>query len=86
MANNIYLPIVADGDASEEMILEGDAALRGRDDEHLACGACRSVLARNISTRTLYQRYSNKSGRLLLRCRCGALNKANVRKDEHNTR
>ena len=85
MANNIYLPIVDDADAAEDLILAGDApVLRGRDDEHLACGACRSVLARNTSTRTLYERYSNGSGRLLLKCRCGALNKANVRKDEHN--
>ena len=83
MANNIYLPLVDHADSVEDVIVEGDAPVfRGRDDENLACGACKTILARNTSTRTLYQRYCNGSGRLLLKCKCGALNRANVRKGQ----
>lgn len=83
MANNIYLPVIDSADAAEDLILERDAqVLRGRDDEHLARGACRSVLGRNMSTRTLYERYSNASGRLLLKER--STEQGQRRKDERN--
>lgn len=54
--------------------------LTGADDENLVCGACKTIVARNLATRSLYERNSSKSGRLLIKCDCGALNKANVRR------
>ena len=52
--------------------------LSGNDDENLACGRCGAVVARNMSTRTLYRDTHSKSARLLLVCACGAYNLLHV--------
>jgi hypothetical protein len=46
----------------------------------LACGACGAVIARNISTRTIFHRWSSASGRAFVRCHCGAYCAINVTK------
>ena len=68
----IYLPSADDPDPQRDGILTGHVPFFiGNDDEHLACSACKAVLARNTSTRYLYERMSTTSGRLLLQCDCG---------------
>lgn len=81
MTKVVCLPVVEDGDATRDTILSGPAPLlEGKDSDHLACGACNRVLARNLSARTLYERLCNQTGRLLLECPCGAVNAAEIRK------
>lgn len=80
MAAKIYLSVVEaeDGDSiiaqTGEAASEGKPLIRGEDyDENLAFGSCKKVLARNTSTRTLYQRFVTPK-RLLVKCTCGAFN------------
>lgn len=81
MANDIPLPLVYDPDPARDTIVEaGTPMLSGADNENLVCGACKSIVARNVATRSLYERNSSESGRLLIKCDCGAFNKANVRR------
>ena len=47
--------------------------LKGRDMDHLACGACQDVIAWNVSGDTARELFMVVS-RLLFRCRCGAHN------------
>ena len=47
--------------------------LKGRDRDHLACGACHEVIAWNVSSETARELFL-VANRLLLRCRCGAHN------------
>lgn len=47
--------------------------LKGKDSGHLACGACRDVIAWNVSGDTARELFMVAS-RLLFRCRCGAHN------------
>jgi hypothetical protein len=71
----IRLPIVDDPSPDRDAILRGATPLfSGGDDESLACGRCGAVVARSVSTRTLYRQTHSKSARLLLVCACGAYN------------
>jgi hypothetical protein len=71
----IRLPIVDDPNPDRDAIMRGATPLfRGDDDESLACGRCGSVVARGMSTRTLYRQTHSRSARLLLVCACGAHN------------
>ena len=47
--------------------------LKGRDANHLACGACQDVIAWNVSGDTAREMFL-VTNRLLFRCRCGAHN------------
>ena len=79
MAAKIYLPTTNDVDG--EAIIESpndSPIIKGHDDENLACGSCRAIIARNVSTRTLFERFATDTGRLLLKCKCGAHNVVRV--------
>lgn len=76
----IRLPVVNDPSPDRDAMLRGATPLfSGDDDENVACGRCGAVVARSMSTRTLYRRTHSKSARLLLVCRCGAHNLLHVR-------
>jgi len=75
----IRLPVVDDPSPNEDAIMRHSTSLfSGNDDENLACGRCGAVVARRVSTRTLYRRTRSKSARLLLVCACGAYNLLHV--------
>lgn len=83
MGLTIRLPVVADAaDKDGRTPLVMPPTGRGDDGESLVCGACGGVIARNISTRSVFRRWSSVSGRVLVRCRCGACCAINVRKIE----
>jgi hypothetical protein len=77
MAAKIYLRVIDEAEEGKDSILVAGVLpmFKGSEDENLACGSCKQVLCRNVSTRTLYERFS-ASGRLVLRCICGAFNLA----------
>ena len=81
MTTKLYLTVVDDADPSADMILTwtgkpGEPMFTGDEpDENLACGACKTVLARHVSTRTLHGKFSTR-GRLIIECGCGAQNLA----------
>jgi hypothetical protein len=75
----IRLPIVDDPSPDRDAIMRRiTPLLSGNDDENLACGRCGAVVARSVSTRTLYRQTHSKSARLLLVCACGAYNLLHV--------
>jgi hypothetical protein len=75
----IRLPVVDDPSPGRDAIMRGAPPLfRGDDDESLACGRCGVVVARRVSTRTLYRQTHCESARLLLVCACGAYNLLHV--------
>ena len=76
MANKLYLTVVSDALPQRDAILQPDKLplMLGNEDENLACGACKNVIARNVSTRTVHQRFGTAGGRLIARCPCGADN------------
>jgi len=75
----IRLPVVDDPSPNEDAIMRHSSSLfSGNDDENLAGGRCGAVVARRVSTRTLYRRTRSKSARLLLVCACGAYNLLHV--------
>jgi len=81
MGARIRLPVVSALVAASEQVRRISLPLaRGDDDENLACGACGAIIARNMSARSLYRRYSSPTGRMLVRCRCGACCAINVTK------
>jgi hypothetical protein len=86
MAAKIHLPVVDDPDFKNDSIIRPAAGMKmplfkGEDaDENLACGACKTVIARNVATRTLIDRLGSKSGRLLAVCECGAYNLIRTRR------
>ena len=76
MPNKISLPIVEPDVGQDSIISVTDAGfpvLKGNEPDHLACGACGDVLAWNVSSETMCKMFIVVH-RLLLRCRCGALN------------
>ena len=78
MSAKIYLPVVEREEGDAVLANEsGSELLRGDEDENLACGACKKVLARGVSTRTIFTRFSTPH-RLLLQCECGAHNLVQV--------
>ena len=71
----IRLPVVDDPSPGRDAIMRGATPLfSGDNDESLACGRCGAVVARSVSTRTLYRETHSESARLLLVCACGAYN------------
>lgn len=80
MAAKIYLPVVEPTD--QDSILTGHTPVFKGDnpDENLACGDCKTVVAKNVSTLELGARFVSPSGRLLLQCECGAYNAVSVAK------
>jgi hypothetical protein len=75
----IRLPVVDDPSPGKDAIMHRTAQLcSGNDDENLACGRCGAVVARSVSTRTLYRQTHSSSARLLLVCPCGAYNLLHV--------
>ena len=86
MGITIRLPVVADPAKERKTPLVNPPKGRGNDAESLACGACGSIIARNISTRTVFRRWSSASGRVLVKCRCGACCAINVIKIEGGSR
>ena len=76
MAARIYLEVVTPEEGQDSVIAAakpGFPILKGAEEQHLACGACREVLAWNISSRTVGEMFIVVH-RLILRCRCGAHN------------
>lgn len=81
MTTKIYLTVVEDANDGRDSIIQWDGdidkpMIAGNEpDESLACGSCKRVIAKHISTRTLYERFATDN-RLLLKCGCGAYNLA----------
>lgn len=85
MTSKIYLPVVdgpEEGDATlvydgpkDQPILQGDNR-----EESLACGNCKRVIVKHMSTSDVFNGISSTSGRLLLRCNCQAYNALKVTK------
>ena len=76
MGTKTYLPVVEPElgqDAIVSVTEAGFPILKGTDREHIACGACRDVLAWNLSATALCRMF-RVVHRLLLLCRCGAHN------------
>ena len=75
MTAKLYLTVVEDADMTKDSILNFTSlpGMKGEDDESLACGRCKTVLCRNVSTRTVYSKFGAPN-RLLIRCTCGATN------------
>jgi len=76
MAARICLQVVQPEQGKDSIIPATQRSfpiLKGRDRDHLACGACNEVIAWNVSGETAREMFMVAS-RLLLRCRCGAHN------------
>lgn len=76
MAAKIYLKMVEHDPGKDSVLAAFDPdlpILRGDEDEHLACGQCKAILGRNVSTRRVYELF-RAPHRLLMRCECGAHN------------
>lgn len=75
MTAKIYLQVV--DRQPDDTVLEwtgpkGEPMFSGREpDESLACGACKTIIGKHISTRTVHERFGSHS-RLLFQCGCGA--------------
>jgi hypothetical protein len=86
MGLTIRLPVVANPAKERRTPLVDPPTGRGNDAESLVCGACGGVIARNISTRSVFRRWSSASGRVFVKCRCGACCAINVVKIEGHSR
>ena len=76
MGAKVCLQVVEPEEGRDSIVPATEASfpiLKGRDSEHLACGACKDVLAWNVTRDTARELFIS-AGRLLLRCRCGAHN------------
>jgi hypothetical protein len=72
----IYLDVVEpdlDHDSVIAAAKPGYPVLNGAEHQHLACGACRGILAWNISAQTVREMFIVVH-RLFLKCHCGAHN------------
>lgn len=72
MAAKIYLPVVEDLTDAAFVTAPQMPLMIGNESENLACGKCKTVVFRNVSTFTVAQRLASSSGKLLLKCTCGA--------------
>ncbi|MDP9413139.1 MAG: hypothetical protein M3Q08_03395 [Pseudomonadota bacterium] len=76
MGAKIFLQVV-DPDHGKDSIISvaksGFPILKGTEHDHLACGACRDVLAWNVTGETVREMFIAVH-RVLFRCRCGAHN------------
>lgn len=77
MTTIVYLKVVEPEDTDSRYVWsgeKGEPVFEGAEpDQSLACGACRTMLARDVSTQTLAQRFEVPS-RLTIQCACGATN------------
>ena len=76
MRGKVCLEVVEPEEGKDCIVAVTEASfpiLKGKDFNHLACGACRDVIAWNVSTDTAREMFL-VAGRLLFRCRCGAHN------------
>lgn len=74
MAAKIYLPVVQPEEADSIIENSGKSAVvfQGDElDENLACGSCKQIVGRRVSTATIYRKFRPES-RLILHCLCGA--------------
>ena len=80
MAAKIYFPIIGEGeiepDAFRLVIEDGTVFNSNSPDENLACGACKYVFGRNMTTRTFVTEMWKPSAglQIVLKCHCGAQN------------
>ncbi len=76
MGAKVFLQVV-DPDQGKDSIISvaksGFPILKGTENDHLACGACRDVLAWNVSGQTVREMFIVVH-RVLFRCHCGAHN------------
>jgi hypothetical protein len=76
VAARTYLEVVEPQQGRDSVIpaaRPGFPILKGAEDQHLACGACKDILAWNVSAQGLRQTFLLVH-RLILVCRCGAHN------------
>ncbi len=76
MVARLSLQVVEPEEGKDAVVSVTDAGfpiLKGRDEDHLACGTCGEVIAWNISGESAREMFI-VAGRLLFRCRCGAHN------------
>jgi hypothetical protein len=77
MAAKIYFPIVEapDEDAVLFTFAKGAVMVGNELDENLACGACKTVFARNTTTRSFIGRlFAGARTQIVIQCGCGAFN------------
>ena len=79
-----YLLVIPRPDPGRETVLHGKVAMDAADEESLACGDCKGVLAQSVSRRTFFEQFCSENGRLVIQCECGAYNVANVRQVSPN--
>jgi hypothetical protein len=76
MVLRICLPVVDPEEGKDSIVSVTEAGfplLKGRDEDHLACGGCGEVIAWNVSRERAREMFIVPR-RLLFRCRCGAHN------------
>jgi hypothetical protein len=73
MSYEIYLKVVDPEETDSTLVPDALPIFKGDEDESLACGNCKEVIARGVSTKTFYERLS-ADHRLVVRCPCGAHN------------
>lgn len=75
MTAKIYLMVIDPPEPGTATILQFAQmpAFKGSDDENLACGACKTIVGRNVSTRTIFERLAAE-GPIVVVCDCGAHN------------
>ncbi len=80
MTAKIYFNVIAEEEVESDAItveIEDGTIFRGNEpDESLACGSCKYVFARHITTRFFIGNMLQPAGnrQILLKCHCGALN------------
>lgn len=72
MTAKIYLQEVTDtNDADSVLVFQKLPGFTGNEvDENLACPGCKAVIAKGVSTRTIYERMVPEN-RLIAACPCG---------------
>ena len=77
MTTKIYLTVVEPEEGDSTIMWDGPKGqpmlVGDEPDESYACGKCRSVLLKHISTKSLYSQFSTPK-RLVFQCGCGAHN------------
>jgi hypothetical protein len=74
MTTKRHLQVVASPPEGSSVLICGILPQwKANDDESLACGKCREVLARNVSTKRMYELHATV-GQLMAQCTCGAYN------------
>ena len=77
MTAKIYLNVVEPDEGDSTLVWDGGKGepmfVGDEVDESLACGSCKAVLAKHMSTRTFFEKFSAPK-RLVIQCGCGAHN------------